>query len=142
MSHAYKVLRRVSGTKFTLKNSYYNIIIYVVFFEQIFITFPIISKSPSCLLLGIIRGRTGSRRIVSGSFLKELLVYWGMEVHLKSKDHEVENDCCTVRGGQSCSAQGPGCAQGLAVVQFGWKAGHLKVRKLRECQTVTGVPLL
>ena len=31
--------------------------------------------------------------------------------------------------GRDAALEGPGCAQGLAVVQFGWKAGHLKVKK-------------
>ena len=39
--------------------------------------------------------------------------------------------------GREAALEGPGRAQGLAVVQIGWKAGHLKVRKLGYCQFVT-----
>ena len=41
--------------------------------------------------------------------------------------------------GREAALEGPGRAGGLAVVQIGWKAGHLKVRKLGYCQFVTGV---
>lgn len=46
-----------------------------------------------------------------------------------------------VLSGESRDAvpEGPGCAQGLAVVQIGWKGGQLKVRKLGYCQFVTGI---
>ena len=32
--------------------------------------------------------------------------------------------------GRDAAPEGPGRAQGFAVVQIGWKAGQLKVRKL------------
>lgn len=41
--------------------------------------------------------------------------------------------------GRDAALEGPGRAQGLAVVQTGWKAGQLKVRKLGYCQFVTGI---
>ena len=41
--------------------------------------------------------------------------------------------------GRDAALEGPGHAQGFAVVQTGWKAGQLKVRKLGYCQLVTGI---
>ena len=41
--------------------------------------------------------------------------------------------------GRDAALEGPWRAQGLAVVQTGWKAGQLKGRILGYCRFVTGI---
>ena len=53
-----------------------------------------------------------------------------MDVHLKNKDHRVKKKkmiAVSSEEGRDAELEGSGCAQGLTIVQFGWKAGPVKV---------------